>query len=100
MSMGSALSRQAERQPERPALTLADETYTRRTLDCAANGLARSLARRGVGQDDRVAVVLPTGPQHQITASPSGSSALWSFRCLEKLQIRSSSTLPLRPIRS
>jgi bile acid-coenzyme A ligase len=58
-------------------LTLADETYTRRTLDRAANGLARSLARRGVGQDDRVAVVLPTGPQLQITCF-----ALWKLGAL------------------
>ena len=77
MSMGSALTWQAERQPERPALTMGDETYTRRELDRAANRLARALAVRGIGHDDRVAVVLPTGPRHQITCF-----ALWKLGAL------------------
>ena len=77
MSMGSALTWQAERQPERPALTMGGETYTRRELDRAANRLARALAARGIGRDDRVAVVLPTGPRHQITCF-----ALWKLGAL------------------
>jgi bile acid-coenzyme A ligase len=77
MSMGSALSWQAERHPDRPALTMGDVTYTRRELDGAANQLARELASRGIGRDDRVAVVLPTGPQHQITCF-----ALWKLGAL------------------
>ena len=67
LSLGSALSWQADRAPDRPALTLGEHTYTRGELDRAANRLARALAQRGVGIDDRVAVVLPTGPAHQIT---------------------------------
>lgn len=67
MSVGSALTWQAARDPDRPALTMGDRTYTRGELDRAANRLARALAGRGIGRDDRVAVVLPTGPAHQIT---------------------------------
>ena len=77
MSMGSALSWQAARDPDRPALTMGDRTYTRGELDRAANRLARALADRGIGHDDRVAVVLPTGPQHQITCF-----ALWKLGAL------------------
>src|SRR6059058_2937269 len=74
MSMGAALSWQAERDPDRPALTMGDITYTRRQLDQAANRLARAFAQRGIEKDDRVAVVLPTGPRHQISCF-----ALWKL---------------------
>ena len=67
ISLGAALTYQAERDPDRPALTMGDTTLTRLELDQEANRLARALAERGVGQDSRVAVVLPTGPRHQIT---------------------------------
>jgi bile acid-coenzyme A ligase len=74
MSIGMALTWQAERDPDRPALTMGPVTYTRRHLDQQANRLARAFAERGVVKDDRVAVVLPTGPRHQIT-----SFALWKL---------------------
>ncbi|XVQ15630.1 AMP-binding protein [Spirillospora sp. CA-255316] len=77
MSIGLALSWQAARDPGRPALTMGDVTYTRLELDRAANRLARALAERGIGQDDPVAVVLPTGPRHQITCM-----ALWKLGAL------------------
>ncbi|MET0726926.1 MAG: AMP-binding protein [Acidimicrobiales bacterium] len=77
MSMGSALSWQAARDPNRPALTMGDQTYTRLELDRAANRLARALAGRGIGKDDPVAVILPTGPKHQITCF-----ALWKLGAL------------------
>jgi bile acid-coenzyme A ligase len=77
MSMGFALSWQAARDPTRPALTMGEQTYTRGALDRAANRLARALAERGVGKDDRVAIVLPTGPRHQITCF-----ALWKLGAL------------------
>ncbi|MDV7354336.1 AMP-binding protein [Rhodococcus oxybenzonivorans] len=67
MSMGLALSWHAARDPHHPALTMNGITLSRLELDRAANRLARDLAQRGVGRDDRVAVVLPTGPKHQIT---------------------------------
>jgi bile acid-coenzyme A ligase len=74
MSMGAALTWHAEREPDRPALTMGELTYTRLELDRAANRLARAFAERGVGKDDRVAVVLPSGPRHQITCF-----ALWKL---------------------
>ncbi|MGB8366717.1 MAG: AMP-binding protein [Rhizomicrobium sp.] len=77
MSMGYALSWQAAREPDRPALTMGEQTYSREALDRAANRLARALAQLGVGKDDRVAVVLPTGPRHQITCF-----ALWKLGAL------------------
>jgi bile acid-coenzyme A ligase len=67
MPMGAALSYQASRDPDHPALTLGDETLTRGDVDRAANRMARALSELGVGTDDRVAVVLPNGPRHQIT---------------------------------
>jgi bile acid-coenzyme A ligase len=77
MSMGFALSWQAAQDPDRPALSCGKQTYTRLELDRAANRLARALAARGVGKDDRVTVVLPTGPKHQITCF-----ALWKLGAL------------------
>lgn len=68
MSMGLALSWQAAQEPDRPALTMGGKTYGRLDLDRAANRFARVLAQRGIGKDDRVAVVLPTGPDHQIAS--------------------------------
>lgn len=77
MSLGLALSWQAARGPGQPALTMGEATFTRIELDRAANRLARALARHGIGRDDPVAVVLPTGPQHQITCF-----ALWKLGAL------------------
>ena len=67
ISLGAALTHQASRDPDRPALTMGDSALTRLEVDQEANRLAHDLAARGVGQDSRVAVVLPTGPRHQIT---------------------------------
>lgn len=74
MPIGRALSFQAGRNPDRPALSLGDVSYTRLQLDRAANRLARDIATRGIGVGDRVAVVLPTSPVHQITCQ-----ALWKI---------------------
>ena len=77
MSMGLALSWQAARDPDRPALSMGEVCWSRLALDRAANRLARALAERGIGHDDRVAIVMGTGPQHQIT-----SFALWKLGAL------------------
>jgi bile acid-coenzyme A ligase len=66
MSMGLALSWQAAQNPDAPALTMGPVTYSRMAVDRAANRLARDLARRGIARSDRVVVLLPTGPRHQI----------------------------------
>ena len=47
MSMGSALTWQAARDPDRPALTMGERTYTRGELDRAANRIAPRPRRRG-----------------------------------------------------
>lgn len=74
MSLGWALSWRAARDPDRPALSMGEQTYTRIELDRAANRLARAFAALGVGHDDRAAVVLPNGPKHQISCF-----ALWKL---------------------
>ena len=66
MGMGLALSWQAAQDPDAPALTMGDRTWTRGEVDRAANRLAREFQSRGVGKGDKIAVVLPTGPAHQI----------------------------------
>jgi bile acid-coenzyme A ligase len=83
MSLGMALSWQAAQNPDAPALTMGDLTYSRAELDRAANRLARAIAALGVANDDRVAVLLPTGPDHQITCF-----ALWKL---------GATTIPLPP---
>jgi bile acid-coenzyme A ligase len=64
--LGWLLSHQAERDPDRPALTFEGQTWTRRELDVLANRMARALAQQGVGQDDLVAIVLPNGVAHHV----------------------------------
>jgi bile acid-coenzyme A ligase len=61
MPNGAAVRRLAERQPERPALTCEGETVLWRDLEPRTNRLARTLMRRGVGQDDFVTIGLPNG---------------------------------------
>lgn len=55
------LSAQAERSPERIALTLTDSALTRLELDRRSNQRARQLLSAGVGQDDVVVFALPNG---------------------------------------
>lgn len=64
--IGALLSDLAAHDPGHPALTVDDVTYTRDQLDRAANRMARALAGLGVGQDDFVAVVLPTSFAHHV----------------------------------
>jgi bile acid-coenzyme A ligase len=51
----------ADRDPDRPAVTIADRTITRRELDESSNRLARQFQAMGVGQDDFVTICLPNG---------------------------------------
>jgi len=58
--------------PDRPALYQAypdgrRETYTFRELDDLSTQVAHGLAERGVGRDDRVAVVVPQKPANPLT---------------------------------
>jgi len=58
-SFAEALKRNADAAPEQPAVTVGDETLTRRELLDAVGHVAGALAERGVGRDDVVSLVLP-----------------------------------------
>ncbi len=47
--------------PDHPALTYEQHTVTRAELETLANRTARTLASKGVGQDDLVTIALPNG---------------------------------------
>ncbi|MFE0776186.1 amino acid adenylation domain-containing protein [Streptomyces sp. NPDC058861] len=55
------LGRWVRRTPDAPAVRDAHTTLTYRELDARADALARRLAARGIGPEDRVAVALPRG---------------------------------------
>ncbi|WP_435188685.1 amino acid adenylation domain-containing protein [Streptomyces sp. bgisy126] len=55
------LDRWVRRTPDAPAVRDAHTTLTYRELDARADALARRLAARGIGPEDRVAVALPRG---------------------------------------
>ncbi|MDB5452363.1 MAG: AMP-dependent synthetase and ligase [Caulobacteraceae bacterium] len=64
--IGALLSDLAQHDPDHPALSVGDRTYTRGELDRAANRMARALQQLGVGQNDFVAIVLPTSFAHHV----------------------------------
>ncbi len=66
--IGTLMSLQAERSPNRPALTFEGRTFSRAELDRGANRRARMLAALGVGVDDLVAIALPNGIEFHETA--------------------------------
>ncbi|MBR3067388.1 MAG: amino acid adenylation domain-containing protein, partial [Prevotella sp.] len=49
----------ASKQPEQEALVACDATYTYRQMDELTNRIANGLRQRGVGEHDRVALLLP-----------------------------------------
>ena len=61
--LGALLSAHAALTPERPAVTFGARTISFAELDLLANRRARQLAELGVGQDDRVILVLPNCPE-------------------------------------
>jgi non-ribosomal peptide synthetase component F len=58
---------QAGRYPGRPAVCPAGRTLTCQQLDQLANGLAATVAERGVGKGDRVAVLLVNSLEMPVT---------------------------------
>jgi bile acid-coenzyme A ligase len=58
----------ADRDPNRPAITIGDRTVSRAELEARANRRARALAALGVGQDDFITVALPNGLEFYETA--------------------------------
>jgi bile acid-coenzyme A ligase len=61
-AVGALLNIQAERDPDRPALTFEGATLTRAELAARVNRRARTLARAGVIEGDFVAIALPNCP--------------------------------------
>lgn len=59
--IGRAFTILAEREPDRPAVTVGDRVVTRAELESLGNRLARTWARQGVGVDDLVTIMLPNG---------------------------------------
>ena len=59
ISYGQRLTALAEADPDRPAITCADQSLTRAELESTANRLARDLAAGGVGFGDMVTIALP-----------------------------------------
>ncbi len=59
MSIGSAISWLADKDPDRPAITHEGTTISRSELDQRTNRLARAYEAMGVGQDDLVTIGLP-----------------------------------------
>jgi bile acid-coenzyme A ligase len=58
ISISRAISDNAQRDPDRPAVTCLDRTITRRELDLRTNRLARAYADLGVEKGDYVTVAL------------------------------------------
>src|SRR5690242_8698758 len=59
MPIGAAVRFQAERDPDRPAITVGGETVTRLELEQRTNRLARTYERLGVTEGDFVTIGLP-----------------------------------------
>jgi fatty-acyl-CoA synthase len=58
MSQGEQLARSARKHPERVAFVCGEDARRFREVDSRVNRLARGLSARGVGQGDRVAVLM------------------------------------------
>ena len=62
------VAEQAARTPDHVAVVYEGRHYTYRDIDTAANRVAHWLAYKGVGLEDRVAVLLDKSPELVITA--------------------------------
>ncbi|MDA0790121.1 MAG: AMP-binding protein [Proteobacteria bacterium] len=58
-SVSQFISENADREPDRPAITHEDRTVTRRELELRTNRLARAYAELGVAEGDMVTIALP-----------------------------------------
>jgi bile acid-coenzyme A ligase len=74
MSIGRALSWLAGHDPDRPSVTDAATSVTRRQLDLQSNRLARAYAELGVRQDDLVTIGLPNSVEYVVACA-----ALWKL---------------------
>lgn len=64
MNLADDLERQAISVPDKPAIVQGPRTFTYRELDGFASSVAEALGTLGVGVGDRVAVLLPSWPEH------------------------------------
>lgn len=62
--LGMLLSAQAAATPDRPALTIAGQTWSFAAFEAAANRRARDLAARGVSPGDRVILAMPNRAEY------------------------------------
>lgn len=67
-TLGDLVAEQAARTPDHVAVVYEGRRYTYRDIDAAANRVAHWLAYKGVGREDRVAVLLDKSPELVITA--------------------------------
>jgi long-chain acyl-CoA synthetase len=65
-SLPAALAHTARVAPERPAVTLGDQTLTYAQFDVVVSALATSLVAEGVKPGDRVALWMPNVPQFPV----------------------------------
>src|SRR5687768_9592093 len=63
-TISALLARRARLNPEEIYCTFQDECITFRLLDRRVNQMATMLARQGLSRGDRVAVMLPSHPEH------------------------------------
>ncbi len=66
MNLASIVTESAERSPDSPAIRLGDFELSYRELDDASARLATLLREKGLGQGDRIGVMLPNVPQFPV----------------------------------
>ena len=66
VTLRSRMDRRARDDPRHPFLIFEDRTYTFGEIDAAANRLANSLLAQGLAPGDRVALMLPSHPDHVV----------------------------------
>jgi long-chain acyl-CoA synthetase len=66
LNLASILAASAERYPDSPAIRLGEVELTYATLDDLSARLATVLGEKGVGQGDRVGVMLPNVPEFPV----------------------------------
>ncbi|TXS22368.1 amino acid adenylation domain-containing protein, partial [Streptomyces sp. adm13(2018)] len=93
-TLAALFERQVLASPDAPALAFQDTVLDYAELNRRANRLARLLAARGVGPEDRVALLLPTdGPtlaalfERQVLASPDAPALAFQDTVLDYAEL-------------
>src|SRR5262245_4871922 len=66
LNLGTILADSARERPDAPLLRLGERAMSYAEVDRAARGMAASLAQRGLGVGDHIAVMLPNIPEFTI----------------------------------